>query len=250
MKQTSGRKEYVTPTLHINEIYHTLQGEGLWAGVPTVFIRTQGCSLRCSYCDTPYGLPFADKATEIGEGKWMTFSDILEAVEDVNNSGTREICLTGGEPLQQKQGTLILLLSELTFKEYHVTIETGGHVPLSSFVSAFKDHSGIHFCVDYKSPSSGMQGKMKEEAFAPLRPNDSIKYVCGSEEDFGAAITHLSWARSQRVHATALFSPVWGSKLGIRGLAENVMKLSQALAPLRLSVQLHKIVWEPSTRAV
>jgi 7-carboxy-7-deazaguanine synthase len=108
----------------------------------------------------------------------------------------------------------------------------------------------VTFCVDYKLPKSGMEKRMVANAFGSLRSVDSIKYVIADAEDFGAAMAHLASMRIQKVEATALFSPVWNEGWGIQGLAQALIANYQFshLHPYRLSLQIHKIIWDPGTR--
>ena len=237
-------------TLHINEIYTSIQGEGLRAGCPTIFIRTQGCSLRCSWCDTLYGLPFAEKALKAGEGMVKTMEELLIQVDSFPNSFT-DICLTGGDPLQQKHTAIKVLIDELYRRKFIITIETGGHIPTRDFIDTFDNQDygeSVSFCVDYKLAQSSMNSKMKPKAFDTLRHHDSVKYVVADEVDWDMACTHLAELRQDRFRGVALFSPVWDSSLGIVGLTDLVNSINGDLHPARLSLQLHKIIWEPTLR--
>jgi 7-carboxy-7-deazaguanine synthase len=237
--------------LHINEVYPSIQGEGVFAGEPTIFVRTQGCSLRCVWCDTPYGLPFGEKATEIGEGEFHTPLQVLDRVILASEGKAyHHVCLTGGDPLQQNNVSLLAFLKLAVQAGFTITIETGGHIPTVKYIELAKEFGRIYLCVDYKLPCSGMNEKMKSSAFSTLREEDSIKFVVGSKDDFDEAMLFLDHQRENKVKALALFSPVWDSELSVRELANLVMKLPKFFAPARLSLQLHKLIWEPATRAV
>ncbi len=99
------------------EIFYSLQGEGMLAGMPSVFVRTSGCNLRCAWCDTPY-------ASWHPEGESITVESV---VEKVKNFPARHVVLTGGEPMVAKD--LPALASELAKCGYHITIETAGTIP-------------------------------------------------------------------------------------------------------------------------
>jgi len=149
------------------------------------------------------------------------------------------------------------LLEELLekYSNLHVVIETSGYVPLSGWMDhiAKRIHNHVHFCVDYKLPSSGMEHRMVEASFFPLRPSDSIKYVVADEEDFSVAVDHLCRVRDNYgLRATALFSPVWSADntRWLRRLADLIQGLPDELSPFRLSLQQHKITHEPATRKV
>ena len=179
---------------HVNEVYLATQGEGLFVGVPTIFIRFQGCSLHCSYCDSLYSVPFGEKAAAIGEGQYLELPQLIEKIREVNTPHTTHFCLTGGEPLQVQRAAFDTLIWKLLADfGARIVIETGGHIPTNTLLEGANRYpSSVHLCVDYKLPSSGMTGRMRSEAFSSLRPTDSIKYVCADESDYQAAKTHLS----------------------------------------------------------
>lgn len=215
--------------LKLSEIFFSIQGEGLRAGVPCVFVRLHGCGLRCTYCDTPYAL---DHRTG---GQWTSFEEIVAAVEGYP---ARFVEFTGGEPLEQPEAHA--LMSELADAGYTVAVETGGHMDIGAC-----DERVIRI-VDLKTPSSGMMKRNRMENIALLRSTDEVKFVCGSHEDY-------EWARSiiaahdlpSRV-AAVLISPVFGA-------IEPVELVDRILADgldVRFQLQLHKFVWEPDRRGV
>ena len=238
--------------LHINEIYKSIQGEGIKAGYPTIFVRTQGCSLRCVWCDTPYALKFRDKATTDGEGSYKTVNQVIDEVVDYGPL-YQDVCLTGGDPLQQNHELIQHLIYGLVEKGYYIVIETGGHIPIASIINFIEENGcgqRVSFCVDYKLEKSGMNSKMKENAFTCLRLRDSIKFVIADDDDWNEATSVLEHLR-QTNHSrfTALFSPVWESDLGIQGLAYKVINhITPRHHPVQLSLQLHKIIWDPAQR--
>ncbi|MCC6415927.1 MAG: 7-carboxy-7-deazaguanine synthase QueE [Opitutaceae bacterium] len=101
----------------ISEIFHSLQGEGVLVGVPSVFVRTSGCNLRCNWCDTPY-------ASWQPEGKQMPVAEIVAEVN--RHAPTRHVVLTGGEPMLARE--LPELAAELRQTGWHITIETAGTI--------------------------------------------------------------------------------------------------------------------------
>jgi len=237
----------MTRPLAVNEIYSAIQGEGLFVGVPTVFLRFQGCSLSCGYCDTKYAIPFYKEGETEG---FLRSEDAL--IEECKKFNCKNFCLTGGDPLNQKHSDLVPFLIRLRKElDAHIVIETGGHVPIGEILDQlrFADvESLVHFCVDYKLSCSGMKDRMKDGAFFPLRSTDSIKYVCASDKDFIEAIAHLTRMRSEEVLATALFSPAWGDPGWTTRLAELVRDLP--ISHVRFSLQIHKVLYDPVTRCV
>ena len=100
----------------ISEIFYSLQGEGELTGVPSVFVRTSGCNLRCNWCDTPY-------ASWSPEGRQMGMDEILA---EVRKHPARHVVLTGGEPMVAKE--IRELAAALKKLGYHITIETAGTI--------------------------------------------------------------------------------------------------------------------------
>jgi len=106
---------YSVPVL-IAETFTSLQGEGTLLGVPSFFIRTSGCNLRCSWCDTPY-------TSWTPEGRRRS---VAELVDEAGRAGIRHIVITGGEPLLQRE--IGALTRALKAEDFHITVETAGTV--------------------------------------------------------------------------------------------------------------------------
>src|SRR5690606_13363966 len=104
--------------LKINEIFLSIQGESSLVGYPTTFVRTSGCHLRCTYCDTTYAYH---------EGSFMELQDILKTVD---SNGAKYVCVTGGEPLLQKSS--LTLMTRLCDLGYTVSLETSGDLSCES----------------------------------------------------------------------------------------------------------------------
>lgn len=204
--------------LKIHEIFHSLQGESTRVGLPTVFVRLTGCPLRCGYCDTEY-------AFQGGEN--MTLDQILERVASY---GTRYVTVTGGEPLAQKQ--CITLLKRLCDAGYSVSLETGGSLDTSHV------DSRVSIILDIKTPGSGEMQKNLWGNLQHLKPSDEVKFVLCGREDYEWAKQVLA-ERAIAEKCTVLFSPVY-SQLNPAELAEWVL---QDHLPVRMQVQLHKILW-------
>ena len=205
----------------INEIFYSLQGEGKLMGLPTVFIRTSTCNLRCSYCDTA----FAYK-----EGTEMSIDTILKNIETYHCS---HICITGGEPLLQKE--VVTIIKQLIDLDYLCSIETNGSIDITPLLR----FQPLVISLDVKCPSSRMSDQMDSENIRRLRPQDQIKFIIGDKQDFSYAIQIL---KDTDTPCPMYMQPVWGLDLSL--LASWI--LDEHL-PLRLGLQQHKIIWGSNT---
>ncbi|QZT35370.1 radical SAM protein [Caldalkalibacillus thermarum TA2.A1] len=222
------------------EIFETVEGEGLRAGFPTVFVRVFHCNLRCVWCDTPYSYAPAKPEFE---------ATVAEIAQKVQTYTSRAICLTGGEPLihGHKSAALIHFLSYLeSFEDIH--IETNGAIDLTPFAELRQQdpmwNKKVRFIMDYKLPGSGEMERMIHTNFDHLKEQDEIKFVIGSDEDFQCALEVMERYHQQ---GTVLMSPVWET-MPPHKLVEKV--LSHGLAHVKVSLQLHKIIWDPDKRGV
>ena len=204
--------------LRITEIFHSIQGEARMVGVPTAFVRLTGCPLRCGYCDTEYAFT---------GGRWMTLGDILDAVA---THRARYVCVTGGEPLAQKDCQE--LLRQLCDKGYEVSLETSGALDISAV------DKRVSRVVDIKTPGSGECARNRMDNLGLLTPCDQVKFVLCDRADFEWARDLVAAHRIDR-RCEVLFSAVYG-RLEARELAEWI--LAERL-PVRLQVQLHKLLW-------
>jgi len=211
--------------LKVNEIYFSVQGESSFIGLPCIFIRTMGCSLRCSYCDTEYA--FYD-------GQKLTFEEILTKVKSYS---AKLILLTGGEPLDQKESYDLLTL--LCDSGYTVCLETAGHRDVKNV------DARVHIILDMKTPSSLMMKKNLYENLNHVTKKDEVKFVIGSEVDLNWSLD-LVKEHNLTNKTQVIFSPVFG-KVTYEWLAKEVLK---SALPIRFQVQLHKIVWDPKTKSV
>lgn len=204
--------------LRVTEIFHSLQGEGLTTGVPTVFVRLTGCPLRCGYCDTTYAFR---------GGTSMSVTAICDAVEAY---GTPRVTVTGGEPLAQKGAAE--LITALVERGHEVSVETSGAVD----VSVVDPRAAL--VLDIKTPASGEAEKNLWENLRHLKPGDQVKFVICDRADY-------EWSRLQLAEhrllsrCEVLFSPAW-EELPPAGLAQWIL---EDRLPVRFQLQLHKILW-------
>jgi 7-carboxy-7-deazaguanine synthase len=216
--------------MRVSEIFYSIQGEGLHQGYPTIFLRLQGCNLRCTWCDTVY-------AQSKDNGAEFTVSEVLEKISSYNTTRCKRLCITGGEPLTQLKG-----LSELALvlPDYHVEIQTNGTLKLP-------DYHGdqLSFNMDLKCPSSGMAGKHIEENLHLLGPDDQLTCVIRDFVDFEYA-TSIILPLKLYESTNIFFQPVH-NKIELATLAGWVMKLG---CDLRIGIQLHKLIWGANRRAV
>ena len=205
-------------TLIINEIFHSIQGESLSSGMPTVFIRLTGCPLRCDYCDTAYAFT---------EGSKKSFDEIVSEIEKYN---CKNITVTGGEPLSQKN--TILLINHLNDLSYNVSIETSNAISINNL-----GHKTI-IILDVKTPGSKEESKNITDNYKYLKPDDQIKFVICDLDDYIWAKDYIFKYNLHKI-CTILLSPSY-EKMDIKLLAENMLKDN---IPARLQTQLHKVIW-------
>ncbi len=204
--------------LKITEIFHSLQGEADTAGIPTTFIRLTGCPLRCGYCDTAYAFH---------GGEWWELERVLERVVEL---GARYVCVTGGEPLAQKG--CLELLRRLCDAGLRVSLETSGAMSLAGV------DPRVVRVVDVKTPGSGEVTRNRYEELATLTERDQVKFVLCDRADYEWSAAQVR-ERALAERCTVWFSPSY-EQLAARDLAEWI--LADRL-PVRLQVQLHKILW-------
>ncbi len=212
--------------LTINEIFHSIQGESTYAGLPCVFVRLTACDLRCRWCDTPYAFH---------EGRKMTVDDV---VADVEARGCPVVEVTGGEPLLQPD--VYPLMQRLLDSGKTVLIETGGHRSIA------RVPAGVIRIVDVKCPGSGESEKNDWSNLARLTSTDEVKFVIADRADYEFARDVVRREALDEKVAAVLFSPVHG-ELGPKQLAEWV--IADRLT-VRVQLQVHKYIWSPETRGV
>ena len=206
-------------TLKITEIFFSLQGESRTIGLPTVFVRLTGCPLRCQYCDSEYAF--------FG-GERLSFDSICAQVAEFK---PRHICVTGGEPLAQKQ--VIQLLQRLCDEGYEVSLETSGALDVSEV------DSRVSRVVDLKTPDSKESHRNLWQNIPLLTAHDQIKFVICSRSDYDWARLKMDEHQLCGRVSDVLFSPSFG-QLEARDLADWIVADN---LPVRFQLQLHKVLW-------
>lgn len=202
--------------MRICEIFHSIQGEGLMMGVPTTFVRTVGCNLRCEWCDTQYSMD---------GGEEMSLDAIMERIGDV-----KHVCVTGGEPMLQPE--MPELLRRLVSEGKQVVLETNGSVDLSDVP---KDPLML-ISMDIKCPSSGMTDRMLYSNLSLLSRKDQLKFIVRDDDDFDFALDVL---KRYPVDTNVIFGPVGGT-VKLEWLVDMVLESG---VDARVLPQLHKIIW-------
>ena len=212
----------------VNEIFSSIEGEGIRTGYPATFIRLYGCNLNCSYCDTRY-------SCEGHDGTEMNVSEVIEKAKEV---GVKRITLTGGEPLIHKN--VEELVDELVNEGFEVNIETNGSVDIYPYIKK----ENVIITMDYKLISSGMNDKMNERNFKYLRPQDVLKFVVGNKQDLDVMKEILEVHKPNcNIFVSPVFEQIEPVEI-VDYIKEN--KLNDC----RVQLQLHKIIWDPEERGV
>ena len=215
--------------IKINEIFFSLQGESSLAGIPTVFVRTSGCHLRCRYCDTKYAYH---------EGQKMSVKEILEQIK---KHSTRYVCVTGGEPLLQDEA--LILMNQLCDEGFIVSLETSGDLSCTNVDSRVKK------IIDIKTPDSGESGRFhKDNLPMPVGTSDTnteFKFVICSQEDF---LWCEKFCQQHNLfdNNTVLYSPSF-REVNEKWLATKILSEN---SNARLQLQLHKYIWSTCLRGV
>jgi 7-carboxy-7-deazaguanine synthase len=210
--------------LRVTEIFHSIQGESTWAGLPCTFVRLTGCPLRCVWCDTAYAFH---------GGERMTLDAIVARVEEI---GTPLVELTGGEPLAHPGA--FRLARRLLDRGHTVLVETSGAVDIAPL------DARAHRIMDLKCPGSGEEGRNLWANLEHLGPADELKFVLADRADYEWARDVIgSRALAARLASGSLraihFSPVW-DRLELPELAAWIL---EDRLPVRCQIQLHKVIW-------
>ncbi|HZY70572.1 MAG TPA: radical SAM protein [Thermoplasmata archaeon] len=203
--------------MRIIEVFHSIQGEGPFTGYRTSFIRTARCNLRCVWCDTTYSF---------GPGRERSIDSILR---EVKRHRTRHVCLTGGEPLLQRES--VDLVRALSTDGYLTVIETGGSLDVGPYLGI----ANVVLSVDVKCPGSKMEPLNRWENLPLLRESDVTKFVIQDRRDYLYARRVM---RERPSRAQPVFQPVWGSDAG--RLADWVLR---DRLDGRVLLQEHKVLW-------
>lgn len=210
--------------LRVTEIFHSIQGESTWAGLPCTFVRLTGCPLRCAWCDTEYSFYGGEK---------IALDEIVRKVEQI---GTSLVEVTGGEPLIHKNA--FRLVRDLLERGYTVLVETSGAIDVGAL------DARAHKIMDLKCPGSGEEQRNLWSNLDHLTARDEVKFVVKDRADY-------EWARAaiierrldERVRSGSLrallFSPVWDD-MDLQPLAGWILEDD---LPVRLQIQLHKVIW-------
>lgn len=212
------------PFLRVTEIFHSVQGESTWAGLPCTFIRLTGCPLRCVWCDTEYAFH---------GGERMTLEDIIARADAW---GTPLVEITGGEPLVHANA--FVLAKRLLDRGYTVLVETSGAIDVSAL------DARVHKIMDLKCPGSGEESRNLWSNLEHLTERDEIKFVIRDRADYDWAVSRIrEHGLDEKVRSGALrallFSPVWG-EIEFRDMAEWLL---EDRLPVRFQLQLHKLIW-------
>ena len=208
------------PSLKITEIFYSLQGESNTVGLPTVFVRLTGCPLRCGYCDSEYAFY---------GGERLGLDEILTRVASYQ---ARYVCVTGGEPLAQRE--CLNLLTALCDQGYQVSLETSGALAVDEV------DARVVRVMDLKTPGSGEVGRNRWENIPLLGARDQIKFVLCGREDYDWARFKLDEYNLAQQVGEVLFSPSFGQLEPLQ-LAEWILADN---LPVRFQLQLHKLLWQ------
>lgn len=217
----------------VNEIFESIDGEGYHAGYPTVFFRTVGCNLRCSWCDSKYTFEAEESS------KWMT---VAEAVSKIKEYKIPHVTITGGEPLlEENKQWMTAFVRALLMDNFEINVETNGSIDYLYWKEMFGANN-FTIIADWKAPSSKMNKFMLESNLAVLDENDIIKIVV-TDDDFSEVEKVLG-----KTEAKVYISPVFG-QVTMEKIPEFVLQHKE-YKNLRCQIQLHKVFWDPNKRGV
>jgi len=227
--------------MQVSEIYKSLQGESTYAGLACVFVRLTGCNLRCTWCDSEFSFYGGSK---------MSIDEVLREVAKLSPSGGL-VEITGGEPMLQER-EVIPLMEQLLAADYQVLLETSGERPLAHVPKK------VVKIVDVKCPHSGEPDTFALGNLKALRSHDELKFVLTNRADYEFARDFIrEHDLASRVNAI-LFSPAFKKEASGARDASHCLLNPEQLAewiladnvPARLSLQIHKFIWDPAAKGV
>jgi 7-carboxy-7-deazaguanine synthase len=227
--------------MYLIELYKSVQGESSFAGVPCIFVRLAGCNLRCAWCDSEY--------TFTG-GKPFTLDEIEQQIKSLAPCTLVEF--TGGEPMLQSK-ELLPLMASLLAQNFTLMIETSGERPLAEVPKA------VHKIVDVKCPGAGSAANtFRLENLAALTKNDEVKFVLTNRADYEFARDFIRTHALEQKAGQILLSPAFNKSPSPLRTADNITLDPRQLVewmladslPARLSLQIHKFIWEPMKKGV
>ena len=216
--------------MQVIEKFVSINGEGLRQGELASFIRFANCNLRCSYCDTRYSF----------ENPVFKEEAIDEIINWVNNQNVKNVTLTGGEPLIQKD--IKKLMIKLSNLGYRIEIETNGSIDIKDFLNI----KNVSFTLDYKLPISLMEHKMNLDNYKYITKLDSVKFVCGTNEDLLKTKEIIN--KYDLINKTnCMISPVF-NMIELPNIVDFM--ILNNLNDVKLCLQIHKFIWDPNKRGV
>lgn len=227
--------------MQIIEIYKSLQGESSYTGIPCVFVRLAGCNLRCVWCDSEYTFK---------GGVRMTADEIENEVHRLSPDGGL-VEITGGEPMLQER-EVVPLMDRLLISGYTVLLETSGERPLENV----PEH--VVKIVDVKCPDSGEGNTFRHENLKVLTRRDEVKFVISSRFDYEFARDFIRLHELEARVGSVILSPAFRKDAAGSRDASHCLVDPQDLAEwllaanlkVRLGLQIHKFIWEPSLKGV
>jgi 7-carboxy-7-deazaguanine synthase len=227
--------------MHLIELYKSVQGESSFAGLPCIFVRLAGCNLRCAWCDSEY---------TFSGGKPFTLDEIEEQINALAPCTLVEF--TGGEPMLQAR-ELLPLMERLLARNFTLMMETSGERPLGEVPRA------VHKIVDVKCPGAGSAANsFRLENLDALTRNDEVKFVISDRADYEFARAFIAEHKVNEKAGGILLSPAFRQTPSPQRTADNMMLDPRKLVewmladgvPARLSLQIHKFIWEPMKKGV
>jgi len=226
--------------VYLIEIYKSVQGESSFAGRPCIFVRLAGCNLRCSWCDSEYTFKGGYNLTE---------DEVVDEIEKL--APAKLVEFTGGEPLLQDR-ELIPLMERLLAAGYELMIETSGERPLDRVPPS------VHKIVDVKCPGSGEGGSFRMSNLEYLTKSDEVKFVIANRDDYEFARAFIREHALEASVGSVLLSPAFTKAPSTARSTENCMLDPRELVEwmladgldARLSLQIHKYIWEPQKKGV